>query len=228
MNEYSVIHPEEEMAGRSQKKELITEYRRKQILDAALVVFSKKGYGEATIPDIAREAGVAVGTIYNYYPGKRDILVSVLASQVLSEPFLKLTEQPPEADDKAFFRSLIEDRLTLLTGNADRFLFMLGEIHRDQEFRRQWAQDIVQPALKQAEKYVRSKTDSGAFRPTNASVTVRALAGMAIGFAVLTMVEGEESPCRDIPIEELAPQMADIMLAGVRVRESDSPQKPGR
>ncbi len=38
------------MASRSQRKELVTERRRKQILDAALAVFSRKGYGEATIP----------------------------------------------------------------------------------------------------------------------------------------------------------------------------------
>jgi AcrR family transcriptional regulator len=74
------------MASRSQRRELLTEHRRKQILNAALTVFSRKGYGEATIPDIAREAEVAVGTIYNYYPSKREILMSVLASRVLSEP----------------------------------------------------------------------------------------------------------------------------------------------
>lgn len=216
------------MGSQRQKKELLTERRRKQIIDAALAVFSRKGYGEATIPDIAREGGIAVGTIYNYYPSKRDILVSVLASNVLSEPFLKLMEQSLEADDKVFFRSLIEDRLTMLSQNADKFLFMVGEIYRDQEFRRQWAQDIVQPALKRAEKYVGSRIDSGAFRPMNASVTVRALAGMAIGFAVLTVLEGEQSPYRGIPIEELAAQLADIALTGVRVRESDSPQEPGR
>jgi AcrR family transcriptional regulator len=207
------------MGSRNQKKELITEYRRKQILDAALAVFSRKGYGEATIPDIAREAGIAVGTIYNYYPSKRDLLVSVLASHVLSEPFLTLMEQPPEADDRTFFRSLIEDRLTLLNENADKFLFMLGEAYRDQEFRRQWARGVIQPALKRAEKVVTSKMDSGAFRPMNASVMVRALAGMAIGFAVLTMVEGETSPCRGIPIKKIAPQLADIVLTGVRARE---------
>ena len=115
----------------------------------------------------------------------------------------------------------------MLSQNADKFLFMLGEIYRDQEFRQQWAQDVVQPALKRAEKRVGSRIDSGAFRPMNASVTVRALAGMAIGFAVLTMVEGEESPCRDIPIEELAAQLADIALAGVRVSVNDSPKEPG-
>jgi AcrR family transcriptional regulator len=228
MNEYSVIRPEAEMASRSQKKELVTEHRRKQILDAALVVFSRKGYGAATIPAIAREGGIAVGTIYNYYPSKREILVSVLASRVLSEPFLRLMEQSPEADDKAFFRSLIEDRLTLLTQNADKFLFMLGEVYRDQDLRRQWAQEVVQPALRRAEQRVGSRIESRAFRPMNASVTVRALAGMAIGFAVLAMIEGEESPCRGIPTGELATQLADFALMGVGVIEGDSSQKQGR
>jgi len=228
MNERSVIHLEAAMGNRSRRKEQVTEYRRKQILDAALVVFSRKGYGAATIPDIAREGGIAVGTIYNYYPSKREVLVSVLASRVLSEPFLKLMEQSPEADDKAFFRSLIEDRLTLLSQNADKFLFMLGEAYRDPDLRRQWAEEVVQPALTRAEQRVGSRIESGAFRPMNAGVTVRALAGMAIGFAVLAMIEGEESPCRDIPTGELAAQLADFALMGVGMTESGSSEKQGR
>ena len=216
------------MTSRSRRKELVTERRRKQILDAALAVFSRKGYGEATIPDIAREGGVAVGTIYNYYPSKREILVSVLASRVLSEPFLRLMEQPPEADDRAFFKSLIEERLTLLTQNADKFLFMLGELYRDQDLRRQWAQQVVQPALGRAEQRVGFGIESGAFRPMNARVTARALAGMAIGFAVLAMIEGEESPCRDISTGEMAAQLADFALMGLGVIESGSSQNQGR
>lgn len=208
------------MASRSQKKELVTERRRKQILDAALAVFSRKGYGESTIPDIAREGGVAVGTIYNYYPSKREILVSILATRVLSEPFLKIMEQSPEVDDKAFFRALVQDRLTMLSQNADKFLFLVGEVYRDQNLRRQWAQKVVQPALSRAEKRVASRIDAGAFRPMKAEVTVRALAGMAIGFAVLAMIEGEESPCRGIPTEELVAQLAGIALEGVKARES--------
>ena len=156
------------MASRSQRKELVTEHRRKQILDAALAVFSRKGYGQATIPDIAREGGMAVGTIYNYYPSKREILVSILATRVLSQPFLKLMEQSPEVDDKAFFRALVQDRLTMLSQNADKFLFMVGEVYRDQDLRRQWAQEVVQPALGRAEKRVASRIDAGAFRPMKA------------------------------------------------------------
>ena len=53
------------MAARKFDSLQATERKRKQILNAALAVFSQKGYGESTVPDIAREAGVAVGTIYN-------------------------------------------------------------------------------------------------------------------------------------------------------------------
>jgi hypothetical protein len=62
----------------------------------------------------------------------------------------------------------------------------------------------------------------------NARVTARALAGMAIGFAVLSMLEGEESPCRDIPTGELAAQLADFALLGVGVIEGHSSQNKER
>ena len=176
------------MATRQERKKAVTELRRRQVLDAALAVFSRKGYGEATIPDIAREGGMSVGTIYNYYPGKKDILVAVLAGRILTEPFLKLMEQPAVTDDRQFFRSLVEERLAMLKGNAERLLFMLNEVMRDQELRRQWVREIIQPNLGKAERHVQSRISSGAFRPMDARVTARALAGMGIGFAVLAMI----------------------------------------
>lgn len=49
-----------------EKKELIRQ--------AAIKVFSEKGYHKATTDRMAEEAGVAVGTIYNYFHNKQDIL----------------------------------------------------------------------------------------------------------------------------------------------------------
>lgn len=212
------------MGGQRRNKEQLTEQRRKQILDAALAVFSRKGYGEATIPDIAREGGVAVGTIYNYYPSKRDILVSIMADRVLTQPFRELMEQSPELDDTSFFRALVQERLTMLSQNADKFLFVAAEMYRDQEVRRQWVRQVAQPALGQAEKRVQSRIASGAFRPMRTEVAVRALAGMGIGFAVLTMIEGEDGPCYRLPPEDLAAQLADMVLLGLKTREPSTPE----
>jgi AcrR family transcriptional regulator len=51
--------------------------RRDEILDAALVSFARDGFLEATIEDIAREAGLSHGAIYRYFPSKEDIVEAV-------------------------------------------------------------------------------------------------------------------------------------------------------
>lgn len=43
------------------------------IIEAAEIVFSKKGYNKATVKDISNEAGVSVGTIYIYFTDKKSI-----------------------------------------------------------------------------------------------------------------------------------------------------------
>ncbi len=46
---------------------------RDRLLSAALAVFSELGFRRATMEDIAKEAGVAISTLYNYFEGKEDI-----------------------------------------------------------------------------------------------------------------------------------------------------------
>ncbi|MGB8643817.1 MAG: TetR/AcrR family transcriptional regulator [Anaerolineae bacterium] len=58
-------------------RRMLVEQRRSQILTAALDVFARKGFERATIADIAREAGMAEGSIYNYFKNKSDLLVSL-------------------------------------------------------------------------------------------------------------------------------------------------------
>ncbi|MEW5912434.1 MAG: TetR/AcrR family transcriptional regulator [Thermodesulfobacteriota bacterium] len=48
-----------------------------RILEAAERAFSAKGFASATISDIARLAGVAEGTIYEYFTNKQDLLMSI-------------------------------------------------------------------------------------------------------------------------------------------------------
>lgn len=54
------------------------ERTRRRILDAAERVFGEKGYHAASIADITREAEVAMGTFYVYFPSKRDALVELV------------------------------------------------------------------------------------------------------------------------------------------------------
>lgn len=48
------------------------------ILDAAFQVFSVRGYHNATVDDIAQQAGVSKGTCYQYFSGKEDIFIATM------------------------------------------------------------------------------------------------------------------------------------------------------
>jgi AcrR family transcriptional regulator len=51
------------------------------ILDAAAAVFSRMGFVAAKIADIARETGVSVGTLYNYFPSKEAVIESLVTRE---------------------------------------------------------------------------------------------------------------------------------------------------
>ncbi len=51
--------------------------KRDRILDAATKVFAKRGFFSAQVADIAKRAGVAAGTVYLYFKGKDDLLLSL-------------------------------------------------------------------------------------------------------------------------------------------------------
>jgi AcrR family transcriptional regulator len=52
--------------------------RRNQIHQAALVCFGQKGYHQATMDDIVAESGLSKGTLYWYFPSKKDLFISLL------------------------------------------------------------------------------------------------------------------------------------------------------
>ena len=53
-----------------------------QIIEAAVRVFAREGYYNSRVSDIAREAGIAAGTIYLYFKTKDDILVTLFRDKM--------------------------------------------------------------------------------------------------------------------------------------------------
>ena len=54
------------------------EERRSQIMEAAMKVFTKKGFASARMDDIVTESGLSKGAIYHYYAGKKDIFLALI------------------------------------------------------------------------------------------------------------------------------------------------------
>jgi AcrR family transcriptional regulator len=61
------------------KRRLTAEERRTGILDAALAVFSQRGYHAASIDDIASEAGISKALIYEHFASKQELYADLIA-----------------------------------------------------------------------------------------------------------------------------------------------------
>lgn len=94
------------------RKERERQQHRGDVLDAAERVFSAKGYHDATIEEIAREAEFAVGTLYNLFKGKDDIYIRVIEN-VIDKFMLEFeADVLAETDSDTALRNLVRVRLT--------------------------------------------------------------------------------------------------------------------
>ncbi|MDX1650237.1 MAG: helix-turn-helix domain-containing protein [Myxococcota bacterium] len=64
--------------GRPGLRERQKRDRERRILRAAELLFARRGYARTTMAQVARRAGLAVGTIYNYFPSKAEIVLALL------------------------------------------------------------------------------------------------------------------------------------------------------
>lgn len=71
----------------------------KQIIDAAVIVIAENGYHQAQVSKIAKQAGVADGTIYLYFKNKEDILISLFQEKMGN--FVEKIQQNLAGKDKA-------------------------------------------------------------------------------------------------------------------------------
>ena len=90
----------------------------KQIVDAAVIVIAENGFHQAQVSKIAKEAGVADGTIYLYFKNKEDILISVFKEKmaIFVNNVEAIMKEDIDTSEKLFrmidnhFRVLHEDR----------------------------------------------------------------------------------------------------------------------
>lgn len=88
-----------------------------KIILSATKVFAKKGFFNARISDIAKEAKVADGTIYLYFNNKFDILISVLEEEIgkIIEQIKKAIENEPDA--RIMLEIFVTKHLTAMKNN---------------------------------------------------------------------------------------------------------------
>ena len=109
------------------KRDVLVEFRHAEILDAARKVFAAKGFDEASVDEIAHAAGVAKGTLYLYYPSKRDLYWEALKFGLIALDE-QLEKQVNAAEStEAKIRAFIATKLNYFDNNRDFFKIFYAE-----------------------------------------------------------------------------------------------------
>jgi AcrR family transcriptional regulator len=118
---------------RPPRKRLTAEQRRDSILDAALEVFARRGFHGSSIDEIAHAAGVSKALIYEHFPSKRDLHVSLLERH--TQEIFELLAESAATSDPGEVR---------LRAGVDAFL---GFVERRRDAFRMLFRDAVEPEV---------------------------------------------------------------------------------
>lgn len=97
------------------------------ILGAALELFGERGYGNTPVPQVAERAGVAVGTIYRYFPGKQGLVNALYRRWKRAFAEELLGELDPGEAPKALFDRVWDRLAAFASRHPDAFAFL--EMH---------------------------------------------------------------------------------------------------
>lgn len=109
------------------KQEAVAEFRCGEILEAARKVFASKGFGNATVDDIAESAGISKGTVYLYFRSKQDLYLAALRAgieEVHNETCVRMRGERTVRDK---LRAFLEARIHYFERNRDFFKICQSE-----------------------------------------------------------------------------------------------------
>jgi len=186
------------------------EDKKKQILTAAMKVFSQKGYHKSRMEEIAMEAGIGKGTIYEYFPSKIQLFQAMI-DQGFDAYFSKMkVEKMQSLPFSEWLRILTESHMRFCLDNKDitQILFM-EKAAPDAELM-QWAIDKRNKKLRFMQTMISKGMDKNEIRSVDPQLLSYIIETSMMSFYIPIVMEG-----RKAQPESFARQYVDILMNGI-------------
>ena len=136
----------------------------RQIIDAAVIVIAENGYHQAQVSKIAKQAGVADGTIYLYFRNKEDILISLFQEKMGN--FIEIIEGKIAGKKTAVEKllMLVESHLEWVAEDQHLAIVTQLELRQSNKELRQKINGVLKGYLKLIDKIVIEGIETKEFR----------------------------------------------------------------
>jgi len=190
---------------------------RTTILQTAQRLFAKNGYDGTTIRELAKQAGVAEGTLFHYFSNKKKILIE-LATEGWVEILTDLLTELSEMSSYKAVAQVMRHRMLNISHNADMMKVCFLEAQFHPELRDQIQSEVIGKMTDVTEAFFATAMERGVYRQMNPKLVARVFLGMfaIAGFSQKTLLDPDASPQA---MQEMAEGLADIFLNGVLVKE---------
>jgi AcrR family transcriptional regulator len=203
--------------GEDQKK---TE-KHTQILEAAIEIFSEKGYSATSTSEIAQRAGVAEGTIFRHYKTKKDLLLSIagpiatkMIAPFLFRDFAKILELPYDQAE-SFFRAVARDRFVFARNNIKLIKILMHEVPLHPELMEQIKSLMTNIVIKRIDKVIIHFQEQGQIIEAPPWRIMRSASSMLIGMIVFHLFL---TPNTAFDEEEEIDRTLDLLMHGIARR----------
>lgn len=193
--------------------------RRQQIIEAALKVFSTKGFHKATNKDIAQAAGgISPGLIYWYFKDKEDLFLSIIRERAaifqLADHPERLMELPPREGLALIGRTYLS--IFQVPGNVALLRMLIGEAIRFPQIAEMFYKQAARRFLGLLSQYLQHQIDLGRLQPHNTQIAARSFLGMFV-VNVVTRELMRDPEMLTTTDEQLIATALDIFLGGLEL-----------
>jgi len=162
--------------------------KQRRILEAAVEIFSKKGYAAASTSEIASRAGVAEGTIFKHYKTKKGLLLSIVSPTILKlgapvvlRRFEKVLEAPYDTFGD-FLRALLRDRFEFAQKNTMTLKILIQEVSYHPEFQALLKELFSERIFPKIEKVIEHFQAKGDIKKLPSLTILRWIITLGIGY----------------------------------------------
>jgi AcrR family transcriptional regulator len=195
----------------------VSEERRAQIIEAAMVVFAREGFPRSRMDDIAKEAGLSKGALYWYFESKDAIIIALLEHLLngYAEKLRTLQEAGGSATERLLFfaRHAVADARRIPV-QVTPLIYEFYALAMRRKALRVHIRDYFREYIELLADIIQEGIDQGEFRAVDAKKAAIQLGAMYEGLGLLWALDPET-----VNWEELGESTAELLLAGLKAGE---------
>ncbi|MTI47625.1 TetR/AcrR family transcriptional regulator [Sporosalibacterium faouarense] len=162
-----------------------------KIVEAAIQVFSEKGFSGASTSEIAKKAGVAEGTVFRHFKTKKELLLSIvtptlakIVAPFIAKDFVNSVFKDDYASFEDFLKVLIKNRFEFMKKRAPVIKIFLQEIAFHPEIKEEYIDALTTHVKVRVFQLVERFKDKNEIKEYPTETIIRFMTTTVVGFLI--------------------------------------------